>query len=161
MSTVNGVGTLYYDWQANEDGTANATRWFVLCFLPIVPLKRERVLVKRGPRKKSGILDGMLALLGVGAGFEAQIYFLAQIPNPPARIFKTYLLAYLAIPVLLILPPILLMIGVIFLIDTMGLNMQKTMEYFVPAFGIGLCLWMGICIATILDRCAGRKHCSN
>jgi len=45
MSTVNGFGTLYYGWRARPDGTAEATRWFVAAFFPVIPLYQHRIRV--------------------------------------------------------------------------------------------------------------------
>ncbi len=70
MSTLNGIGTLYYDWQANHDSTANATRWFVVFFLPVIPLQRVRLRVWATEQKRSGVLDTLLALTGNGSGLK-------------------------------------------------------------------------------------------
>ena len=55
MSTINGFGTLRYDWSYHPNGTAEATVWFVAGFLPVLPLRRERIRVRSaGPRRFGG-----------------------------------------------------------------------------------------------------------
>ena len=45
MATINGTGTLYWGWRHSADGTAIATRWFAILWMPIIPLYRQRVRV--------------------------------------------------------------------------------------------------------------------
>ncbi|HEX9937392.1 MAG TPA: hypothetical protein VGB15_09720 [Longimicrobium sp.] len=42
-STVNGWGTTLLDYRPRGDGTWDATRWFTIAHLPIVPLRHQRV----------------------------------------------------------------------------------------------------------------------
>ncbi|HET7232164.1 MAG TPA: hypothetical protein VFJ16_19310 [Longimicrobium sp.] len=42
-TTVNGWGTTLLDYQPRGDGTWNATRWFTLAYIPLVPLKGVRL----------------------------------------------------------------------------------------------------------------------
>lgn len=158
MSTFNGVGTLYYDWQSNGDGTANATKWFVVFFLPVIPIQRERLRVLRTEKKQVGILETVVALTGNGTGFEATIEVLGNVPISFGRILRTYLFAYLGIPTITFMLPILLLVALMLLIEYLGMNVQQFMSVAFPIFGILLCIWVGVVVATILDRCAGRKH---
>ena len=45
MSTFNGTGTMYYGWRHHPDGTAAATKWFVLFWLPVIPLSPHSMRV--------------------------------------------------------------------------------------------------------------------
>ena len=47
MSTVNGIGTKYYGWQPvrRSDRSAWVTKWFVLFYVPVIPLARQRLRV--------------------------------------------------------------------------------------------------------------------
>jgi hypothetical protein len=47
MSTLNGTGTKYYGWQPIRRGDpgAWATKWFVLFYVPVLPLARVRMRV--------------------------------------------------------------------------------------------------------------------
>ena len=59
MSTVNGTGTMFYGWQPprRADRTRYATQWFVLFYLPIVPLARYKVRIL-SDRAKEGFFGG-------------------------------------------------------------------------------------------------------
>lgn len=59
MSTVNGIGTKLYGWRpiSTRDRTAYATDWFVLLYLPIIPLARYKVRVLTD-RKNEGFFGG-------------------------------------------------------------------------------------------------------
>ena len=46
MSTVMGVGTRYLGFSFRRpDDTHEATEWFVLLYMPIIPLRRQTLLV--------------------------------------------------------------------------------------------------------------------
>jgi hypothetical protein len=47
MSTVNGIGTRFYGWRPPPcaDHGAHATLWFVVFYIPLIPLARHRVKV--------------------------------------------------------------------------------------------------------------------
>lgn len=158
MSTLNGMGTTRYDWESNGDGTANSTVWFVVFFLPVFPLRRERVRVLPTEKKRDGALNILAVIAGYGSGFETQIQILDSIPNSIGRILKTYLLAYIGVPVLAIFLPILLMVGLIAGVEASGFDIHQHMSKIIAALGLGISLWIVVVVASILDRSAGRKH---
>ncbi|MEV8477908.1 hypothetical protein [Streptomyces sp. NPDC051173] len=46
MSTWNGIGTKFLGYsRVRPDGTHHATEWFVLNFMPVIPLRRYRLKV--------------------------------------------------------------------------------------------------------------------
>jgi hypothetical protein len=45
VGTDTGIGTQFRGWQHNPDGTSTATSWFVVLFVPLVPLRRYRIRV--------------------------------------------------------------------------------------------------------------------
>src|SRR5262245_57841833 len=45
MSTFHGCGISYYGWRHADDGTAVATKWITVLWLPVFPLHRERIRV--------------------------------------------------------------------------------------------------------------------
>jgi hypothetical protein len=47
MSTVNGIGTKLYGWQRlrSADRSSYATRWFVVFYVPLIPLARYKLRV--------------------------------------------------------------------------------------------------------------------
>jgi hypothetical protein len=48
MSTFSGIGTTYLGWSDRRpDRTHTATKWAVLLFLPLVPLRRDTLRVAR------------------------------------------------------------------------------------------------------------------
>lgn len=42
-TSVNGWGTMLLDYRSRGDGTWDATKWFTVAGLPLIPLKRQRV----------------------------------------------------------------------------------------------------------------------
>jgi hypothetical protein len=59
MSTVNGIGTRFYGWQPPlpADRGAYATRWFVVFYVPLIPLARYELKVLTD-RANEGFFDG-------------------------------------------------------------------------------------------------------
>ena len=45
FGNIQGFGFLPYGWRHAADGTATATKWLVALWLPLIPLRRERVRV--------------------------------------------------------------------------------------------------------------------
>ncbi|MFE3934924.1 hypothetical protein ACFXPJ_14325 [Streptomyces goshikiensis] len=46
MSTWNGIGTKYLGFSRRQpDGSHHATEWFVISYMPVVPLRRYRLVV--------------------------------------------------------------------------------------------------------------------
>ena len=59
MSTINGTGTKYYSWQPVRaaDRTGYATKWFTLFYVPVLPLRRQKLKVLTD-RANEGFFDG-------------------------------------------------------------------------------------------------------
>jgi hypothetical protein len=59
MSTLNGTGTKYYGWQSlrKSDRSAWATKWFVVLYVPVLPLARHRLRVLTD-RAREGFFGG-------------------------------------------------------------------------------------------------------
>ena len=55
-TSVNGWGTMLLDYRPRGDGTWDATRWFTIAGLPLIPLKRQRVRPIRSEAMISGSL---------------------------------------------------------------------------------------------------------
>ncbi len=83
---------------------------------------------------------------------------LEKVPNSPVRILKTYALAYLCLPLITFILPSFLVAGLMLTLSALGVNPQQSGTLIVPVFSILLILWIGVCVASILDRAAGRKH---
>jgi hypothetical protein len=157
MSTINGFGTLRYDWAYHPDGTAEATEWLVAGFLPVVPLKRERFRVQSVDPDASSPSDIALSVLGFNKGFASQFEVLGRVPLRLAGVLKTYFFGYVVTPLLLVGVPLFLAIVGRPLLEMCGLNWRQYGDYVIGVFGIILIFYVGAVVATILDRCAGRN----
>jgi len=108
MFSLNGVGTtLYGKTKINkEDGSYTATKWFVLLYLPIIPLGSYRV-IKGEKQYKSN-------------GSETQ-YSMRIIKLDVAQVIRTYCFAYGSIIGLFLITyyfhqPYILIAGIILLL---------------------------------------------
>ena len=137
MSTINGCGTQHYDWLHLPDGTACATKWFVLFFLPVIPLKREHLRV----------VDAS-ALRGTH-------YVLGKIPMHGIGIARTYMKAYLLVPLLLLGPPAVLLFVYSRLL--LYFPVQLRSRWISGAIGVLCLIYWGIVLSLILERSFGRK----
>jgi hypothetical protein len=105
MSTVNGWGTALRGWNHQPDGTAFATSWVVVSYLPLVPLRRYhvRVLTDFGhePFVPPPADDARFRL---GVSWTEPIEVLARLPLSWREIGLTYLRAYVLVPLLCVWP---------------------------------------------------------
>jgi hypothetical protein len=157
MSTINGVGTLRYDWSHLSDGTAEATLWFVIGFLPIVPLKRQRLqLISTAPESSSPVGVGLSAL-GFARGFSTEMAILGTAPLQLAGVLRTYFFGFVVTPFVAFGIPVLVGWGGWRILQLAGVNFREYGDYLGIAYGIAAVGWMGAVIAKILDRAAGRN----
>jgi hypothetical protein len=158
MATVNGLGTMRYDWNARSDGTAEATLWFVIFFLPIVPLRREHLRVINAEVERAGFLSTVAAFCGAGAGWKSQIEVLDSIPQSPWRVLRTYLMGFIGVPLVTFVGPMLLLVFGTTMFLKRGAPVPEWMSGVIGVGSITIMLWTAIVIARILDRAAGRMH---
>ena len=158
MATVNGIGTMRYDWRRRSDGTAEATLWFVVFFFPVFPLRREHLRVLNMGIKRSGILSTLLAIGGAGVGFQTSIEVLGTTITSPWAILRTYFKGFIVVPFVTFVGPMMLMIFSMMTLDKLGVDIQKWFNKAMPVIGIAVLLWAACIIARILDRSAGRHH---
>jgi hypothetical protein len=150
MSTVNGFGILYYGWKARPDGTAEATRWIVAAFFPVIPSSRHRIRVLDTRDEQASFL-----LFG-GSGFGTQLQLVERLPLNWAAILATYAKAYLVLPFILAFP-MAAMIGVLLLLERLGYP-QAGRSVAVIATGTVACfIYWGVVVAYILDGASGRR----
>jgi hypothetical protein len=161
MSTLNGFGTMRYDWAHREDGTAEATTWLVMAFLPIWPLRREKVVVLakgHDPASVVGVATSALgAATGVGSAFASRVAVLDKTPMRWRGVLLTYIHGFLAVPLLAFGVPLAIGVGGLKLIDAIGIKDTTAGDVAMISlliFGVG---WMAVCIAKVLDRAAGRQ----
>ena len=167
--TTNGCGFLYYGWEHNEDDTAEATCWFVLFFLPVVPLRRYLLRLVHDPT------DGPpLRFWAIAEGLKRA--FLSRSAHPQwehqetlaldlGGVIQTYLKTYALLPLVLFGIPA----GIVLLL---GFILGQLHNMFPSVFSIksedamltlNLCcilVWMVYCIFVImkvLDSCHGGR----
>jgi hypothetical protein len=158
MATVNGLGTLRYDWNARSDGTAEATLWFVIFFLPIVPLRREHLRVVNAEVERAGFLSTVAAFCGAGSGWKSTIEVLGPVPQSPWRVLRTYLMGFIGVPLVTFVGPMLLLVFGTTMSLKRGAPVPEWMSGVIGVGSIAIMLWTAIVIALILDRTAGRMH---
>lgn len=108
LGTFNGIGMRVIGWKHSEDGTATATAWFSILYLPIFPTGRYRLISPRaedtGPGETNPVLRAMLYCRSTTTIYS----FLERLPLSGEEILGMYLYAYLWMP-LKILAPLLLL----------------------------------------------------
>lgn len=106
MVSINGIGTGYRGWRHAEDGTATATLWITVVFLPVLPLRRYRLRsrtdfdAERFPRNPLVVA----AALGGGLQWSDPVEIQERLPLAWKEIGGTYLWCYLLIPLLCLWP---------------------------------------------------------
>ena len=100
MSTINGFGTTYYGWRHQSDGTATATKWLTVSWLPVIPLGRQRLRVLSDlakPELKS-------EALGLVVSQVDRYQYLEKLPLSAGELLLTLGKTYIGLPAILILP---------------------------------------------------------
>ena len=120
MSTLNGFGTLYYGWRHAPDGTATATKWFALSWVPVIPLYREklRVLTKFNAKRDTRPAPG-----GLGVSQIDRFELLEALPLSAKEVAITLARTYIGIPALLV-GPMLLLVPVMGLLRWFGIGIE-------------------------------------
>lgn len=109
MSTLNGFGTLYYGWRHSADNTATATRWFAVSWVPIIPLRRERLRVLtnfNNPGQNIRVELGGLVISQVD-----HYELLERLPLSLGEVLVTLAKTFIGLPLLLLGPVLLLALG--------------------------------------------------
>ena len=158
MATVNGLGTVRYDWCRRQDGTAEATLWFVIFFFPIAPLRREHLRVVGTEYERTGFINTLAAFCGVGSGWKTQIDLLGRVPNPAWRVILTYLKGFIGVPFITFFGPVLLFVFGTTIGLKRGQQMPDWVQIALPVFIVVITIWTVCVIALILDYAAGRFH---
>ena len=154
MSTTNGFGTLYYDWDTCADGTVEATKWSVAAFFPIIPLGRHRLRVHSSGKKPSFFSLGL-----TNEPFALSYDVIESVPMDSTRLLKTYLMGWVVTPLILLIPMIMLLAIVITLTPPANAPQQPALAFRDSVFPWGafaVLLWWGIFVSWVLDRATGR-----
>lgn len=157
MSTINGFGTLRYDWSYHADGTAEATLWAVAGFLPVIPLKRERIRVQSAGRGGTRSVNIALSMTDYKTAFDAEFQVLDRVPIRWVGVLKTYVCGYVVTPLLLVGVPWFVFWAGQQILDLCGFNWHKFGDYVTVTYVISAIGWVSITVAKILDCCAGRN----
>jgi hypothetical protein len=158
MATVNGIGTMRYDWSRRADGTSEATLWLVVFFLPIVPLRRERLRVVGTQLERAGIVTSVLALCGAGDGWQTQIEVLGSVANSRWRVLRTYVNGFIGVPFITFFGPMLLLVAGTLMTLKRGDQISETFQVIIGGFAFADLIWTACVVAFILDHSAGRHH---
>ena len=145
-------------WNRRSAGTAEATHWFVIFFLPIVPLRREHLRVVSAGVERAGFLSTIAALGGTGAGWKTSIEVLGRIPQSPWRVFRTYLMGFIGVPLVTFVGPMSLLVCSLMMTLKRGTQPPEWISIVIGVFSIVLLVWTAVVIARILDHSAGRLH---
>ncbi len=99
MSSFYGIGTNYLGWKVGEDGVPTATEWFVVFYLPIVPIGRKRLYVVSLEDSVGGIpgINGTFTLSG-------KYRILEDLPIKFSEVLWTYFFGYVLVPLILMVP---------------------------------------------------------
>jgi hypothetical protein len=129
----NGIGTTFLGISPmDEDGVATATLWFTFVYLPLVPLKRQRVRFL--PQK--------------GTGFSYQE--LERLPWNGREIVLTYLTGWVLFPLLIFAP---LALAVTEVWQALGLPPSWQIPYMVVAI-----IWVIVLVWKLSDWHEARTH---
>ena len=103
-STFQGCGHSYRGWKHFDDGTAEATIWFVLFHLPVFPCEKHRLIVHSDPLDPATAKIGGVPLIHPTITFLDQFEPLTELPVTLAEVLKTYGFAYIFMPLWLFGP---------------------------------------------------------
>ena len=158
MSTTNGFGTLYYDWEVGPDETVEATEWFVMQFFPVLPLGRYRLSVHT-----SGIKPSFFSLGLNKQPFELSCEKLGRVRITALRLLKTYVMGFIVTPLILI-SPLLITLIVIKTTQPLAAPGQQPVpalpQSALPWVILFQFVWWGLVVSWILDRTSGRHLAS-
>lgn len=150
MSTVNGFGTLYYGWKSLPDNTAEATKWVVFAFFPVVPVRRHHLHVQSSGQYRAFSLFG-------GGNFKMDFEILESMPLDWRSVAKTYLWGYLGVPVLLGIPLAIMFIALRMFAGPNGLRETTPTQEKIRIVGVITCfIYWAVVVARILDGASGR-----
>lgn len=110
MSTINGIGTMFYGWRGLGTPASTATRWVTFLYLPIVPLARfELSPVTDFEREKFLSSPGAVAAALVGYASRTDAFRVARkLPLSFPEVVGNYLKAYVGLPLAVAWPALLL-----------------------------------------------------
>lgn len=113
VGTFNGVGVRLLGWKHSADGTATATTWFTVLFMPVFPLARYALVSPRAEDFEPAISVGQaLQGLGQSMSLSTSYRFTHRLRLSGEEVLGTYLYAYAWVPLKLFVPLALIIGGV-------------------------------------------------
>lgn len=105
LGTFNGMGTRLLGWRHHEDGTATATVWFTLLYLPLFPMGRWRLMSPtKDDFEPSFSLRQLLAGLLLSKSVTTEYQFVEWLKISGQEVLFKYAYAYLWVPFKIFLP---------------------------------------------------------
>jgi len=130
LNSIDGFGTTYYGWRHFADGTATATKWLSVSWVPIFPLHRQRLRVRtdfQDPELKAEA--GGLYVTQVDH-FE----FIEKLPLSAKEVAITLSKTYLGFPALFVLP-MLVLVGLLIGLHYLGVGISPGTPVFTAFVG--------------------------
>jgi len=134
MSSIDGFGLLYYGWRHRDDGTATATKWIAVCWLPVFPCYREHLQVLTD--FKNDKIESQLGGLMVGQRDSFRI--IERLPLSAKEVWITLAKTYLGLPLCYLVPMIIA--GII--AKGLGLLGLDGPNIVIPILGVGSAVGM-------------------
>lgn len=155
LGTLNGIGTRLLGWTHHEDGTATATVWFTFLYLPVFPLSRHSLLSpgQEDFDPRDSAVRGLHGLAPLR--LTTRYYFTGRLTLCGAEVLRTYLYAYVLLPLMLFAP-----LAAILLFQQMTQPGPEgdSSDTRIVVFGVSMCAWFGyvlFMLATLLHRSRG------
>jgi hypothetical protein len=159
VGTSGGIGTIFYGWRHEPDGTAVVTKWAVVFWLPLFPLARCRIRMLNDPDSEPAVTAKGLAMAALGAGALTDSYvILERLPLDWRSVLRTYAKGYVRVP-LLIGGPVAAVFGLLFLLVRMEiLDRNGNAIMYSSVAAVSLCIGYVLCVmATVVHRARGGR----
>lgn len=105
LGTINGIGTRLLGWRHHEDGTATATVWLTVLFLPLFPMGRWRLLSPtKDDFEPTFSLPQLLSIFSTSKSVTTEYAFVEWLKISGREVLFTYAYAYLWLPFKIFLP---------------------------------------------------------
>src|SRR5579871_542190 len=127
MSTFRGIGTTRYDWRWAHDGAADATLWFVIFFFPIIPLRRERLLVLSSNPLQDVTHPKSFSPFGF-LSFTAEFKILGSVPMSFWGVLRTYWMGFVVVPFIALIGPLLLLLLAVSQLQAQNVEFSKPVK---------------------------------
>jgi len=154
LGTFNGIGVRLLGWTHREDGTATATTWFTLLYLPLFPLARYELFTPSkedfGPRASVG---RVVAAVAGHVSLTTNYRFTGRLPLSGDEVLRTYLFAYVGLPLIIFAPLAAIFAGARLFIDPADVSTTATLTV-----GVLMLAWLGyvlLLLSTLLHRSRG------